>query len=249
VVLTISAAGSETSNSAVLTNGETGQKRGLGTDHNRPRFALMNPELTYTLPLNQIAYGVVDIMMHTLDRYFTHAENEFTTEVAEALLRVVVKNGAVAMKNPSDYEAMSELMWTGSVSHNGLTGLGNNPDFAVHQLGHELSAMFDVAHGASLSIMWGSWAEYVFDTKPERFARYAEKVWGVGAREGIEKTVEYFKSIGMPTCFSEADFGVQADSVLEELALRCSFNETRKVGTFRPLDRADLLNIYKMANK
>ncbi len=248
VVLTISAAGSETSNSAVITNGETGQKRGLGTDYNRPRFALMNPELTYTLPPYQITCGIVDIMMHTLDRYFTKEDNEFTTEAAEALLRVVIKNGTLALKYSHDYQAMSELMWCGSVSHNGLTGLGNNPDFAVHQLGHELSGMFDVAHGASLSIMWGHWARFVQDERPERFERYANKVWGVGLKEGIEATVDYFKSLNMPTCFSEADFGVQPEDVIKKLAYNCSFKETRKVGLFRPLDLADLEKVYKAAN-
>ncbi|MDR1664224.1 MAG: iron-containing alcohol dehydrogenase [Clostridiales bacterium] len=258
-VLTISAAGSETSNSAVITNKETGEKRGLGTDFNRPAFALMNPELTYTLPEYQIACGVVDIMMHTLDRYFTKTEgNGFTAEVAEALLRVVIENGSKAMENPRDYDAMSELMWCGSVSHNGMTGLGNAVDFSVHQLGHELSAMFDIAHGASLSVMWGAWAEYVLEERPECFARYAEKVWGVKnggdimetARTGIEKTVGYFKSLQMPVCFSEArEIGAQPDSVAEELALRCSFRETRLVGQFKRLDKKDLIEIYRKANR
>ena len=256
VVLTISAAGSETSSSAVLTNEETGAKRGLTHDLNRPRFALMNPELTYTLPPYQIACGIADIMMHTLDRHFAITDAEFTTEAGEALLRVVIENGAKAMKNPTDYNAMSELMWCGSVSHNGLTGLGEIPDFSVHQLGHELSAMFDVAHAASLTITWGSWAKYVYKTKPERFARYAEKVWGVersgddekDAQIGIEKTVEYFKSINMPTCFSESEIGVQSDEVISDLAQRCSFYEKRIVGQFKPIDRNDIYNIYSMAN-
>ena len=149
VVLTISAAGSETSDSAVITDDETGSKRGLSTELNRPKFAVMNPELTYTLPKYQILCGIVDIMMHTLDRYFTLTDgNELTDEIAEALLRVVIKNGEIALKNPCDYQAMSELMWCGSISHNGLTGLGAAIDFAVHQLGHELSGKFDVAHGS-----------------------------------------------------------------------------------------------------
>ncbi|MDP4090190.1 MAG: iron-containing alcohol dehydrogenase, partial [Bacillota bacterium] len=166
-ILTISAAGSETSDSAVLTNDETGSKRGLGTIFNRPKFAIMNPELTYTLPEYQIACGIVDIMMHTLDRYFTLTEgNEITDEIAEAVLRVTIKNGKTALKNPKDYQSMSELMWCGSISHNGITGLGAVTDFAPHQLGHELSAKFDVAHGASLSAVWGSWAEYCYKQKP-----------------------------------------------------------------------------------
>jgi len=258
VVLTISAAGSETSNSAVITNEKTGEKRGLSIDFNRPRFALMNPELTFTLPPYQIACGIVDIMMHTLDRYFTKTEgNQLTDEVAEALLRVTIENGTKALKNPTDYDAMSELMWCGSVSHDGMTGLGAATDFSVHQLGHELSAMFDIAHGASLSMMWGSWAETVYKEKPERFARYAQKVWGeaetenidLAARKGIEKTVAYFKSLNMPTCFAETQMGVQSDAILSELALCCSFHQKRLVGQFKPLDYDDLWRIYARANQ
>ncbi|MDR1706335.1 MAG: iron-containing alcohol dehydrogenase [Clostridiales bacterium] len=253
VVLTISAAGSETSNSAVLTNQDTGEKRGINTDFNRPRFALMNPELTYTLPSFQIACGVVDIMMHTLDRYFTKDEsNQFTTEAAEALLRVVVDNGPKALENPRDYGAMSELMWCGSISHNGLTGLGVMTDFSVHQLGHELSGMFDIAHGASLSIMWGPWARYTMGEYPARFERYADKVWGItggnAASKGIERTVEYFKSLNMPVAFSDA-IGVQPEDVIGRLALNCSFGEKRLVGQFKKLNRQDLENIYRMANE
>jgi alcohol dehydrogenase YqhD (iron-dependent ADH family) len=211
VILTISAAGSETSDSAVLTDDATMSKRGMTTDFNRPRFAIMNPELTFTLPPYQVSCGVVDIMMHTLDRYFTLTEgNELTDEFAEALLRVTIKNGTQAMKDSHDYEAMSEIMWSGSISHNGLTGLGAVTDFAPHQLGHELSGKFDVAHGASLSTVWGSWAEYSYKQKPARFVRFAEKVWGIkesdpetAARAAINATVSYFKSIGMPTCFTE----------------------------------------------
>ena len=155
VVLTLAAAGSETSDSAVLTNEETKIKRGLSTDFNRPAFAIMNPELTYTLPKYQVGCGIVDIMMHTLDRYFTQTENnELTDEIAEGLLRTVIRNGAIAIKDSHDYNAMSEIMWAGSLSHNGITGLGAEKDFAVHQLGHELSAKFDIAHGASLSAVW-----------------------------------------------------------------------------------------------
>ena len=180
VVLTLSAAGSETSNSAVITNDETHNKRGLATDFNRPRFALMNPELTYSLPKYQIMCGIVDIMMHTMDRYFTSdLGNELTDEIAESLLRVMIKNGPVALENPRDYHAMSEIMWCGSLSHNGLTGLGGKQDFATHALGHELSGKFDVAHGASLSTMWGSWARYCFPQNPERFAQFGRKVWGI----------------------------------------------------------------------
>lgn len=256
VVLTISAAGSETSNSAVLTNDETGSKRGLSTDFNRPKFAIMNPELTYSLPKYQVACGVVDIMMHTLDRYFTLTEgNEITDEIAESLLRVTIKNGKTAVENSKDYQAMSELMWCGSISHNGITGLGAVTDFAPHQLGHELSGKFNVAHGASLSTVWGSWAEYCYKQKPERFVRYANKVWGIEkstieetSKAAIDATVSYFTSIGMPTCFTELGIGVQNEEMLEELANRCVFYGKRKVGGFKVLDVNDVLEIYKLAN-
>jgi alcohol dehydrogenase len=257
VILTISAAGSETSNSAVLTNDETGEKRGLSTDFNRPRFAVMNPELTYTLPKYQIACGIADIMMHTLDRYFTQVEgNELTDELAEALLRVTIRNGRIAMENPTDYGAASELMWSGSLSHNGLTGLGRAGDFSVHQLGHELSGRFDAAHGASLTAVWGSWATYCCSANIGRFARYARNVWGVqeqddvaAARFGIEKTVEYFKSISTPTCFTELNIGVQTDEVIRELAYACTFFGKRLVGNFKPLNQTDIEKIYRLANR
>ncbi len=167
VVLTIAAAGSETSDSAVLTDEESGVKRGLSTPFNRPVFAILNPQLTMTLPLFQVTCGIVDIMMHTMDRYFNPVRgNELTDALAEAVLRTAIANGRRAVADRQDYEAMSELMWCGSVSHNGLTGLGGLKDFAPHQLGHELSARFDVAHGASLSAVWGAWAAVVFDTDP-----------------------------------------------------------------------------------
>lgn len=257
VVLTISAAGSETSDSAVLTDDETMSKRGLGSAFNRPKFAIMNPKLTYTLPIYQVSCGIVDIMMHTLDRYFTLTDgNELTDEFAEAILRVTIENGRVAMKDTHNYEAMSELMWCGSISHNGLTGLGAVTDFAPHQLGHELSGKFDVAHGASLSTVWGSWAKYSYQQKPERFVRFAQKVWGITgtdtdatARAAIDKTVAYFASLGMPTCFTELGIGVQSEQTLHELADRCVFYGERKVGGFKILDGKDVYQIYKLANR
>ncbi len=257
VVLTISAAGSESSNSAVLTNDETGEKRGLSTDLNRPRFALLNPELTYTLPPYQIACGIVDIMMHTLDRYFSPTPgNELTDELAEGLLRVTIRNGTLAMEDPGAYGPASELMWCGSLSHNGLTGLGRLLDFGVHQLGHELSGRFDVAHGASLSTMWGAWATYCHTTNVQRFAGYARKVWGIemtkedaAARAGIERTVDYFRSLSMPTCFTELGIGIQSEDIIRDMAYSCTFFGKRLVGCFKKLSQSDIENIYRMANK
>ena len=260
-ITTIAATGSEMSNSAVVTIQTKDQgvlKRSYNHDCARPLFAAMNPELTYTLPAYQTASGGADIMMHTLDRYFTQTENnELTDEIAEGLLRTVIRNGAVAIKDSQDYNAMSEIMWAGSLSHNGITGLGAEKDFAVHQLGHELSAKFDIAHGASLSAVWGAWATYVYDAKPARFAQYARRVWNVeeaddvkAAQEGIRKTVTYFASLNMPTSFREAkEIGSKTDEEVKQMAHGCSYEGTRTIGSFKVCDENDIYEIYKLANK
>ena len=260
VVLTIPAAGSETSDSAVLTNAEAGEKRGLNTPFNRPAFAILDPLLAATLPVHQVACGVSDILMHTLDRYFNPVtDNALTDELAEALLRVVLEYGPAAVRDAHDETAMSEIMWAGSLSHNNLTGLGGVKDFSVHQFGHELSGMFDAAHGATLSVMWPQWARYVVDTDPARFAHYGEAVWRLTRKDGesdrdlalraIDTTEEFFRSIDMPTTFTELGIGVLSEEQLRELAERCTFFHTRVVGKFCPLDYDGILAVYRMANK
>lgn len=253
-ILTIPAAGSEMSNSSVLTNEEIGRKRGLSTDFNRPKFAIMNPELTYTLPDYQIGCGIVDIMMHTMERYFNPVENPLTDALAETLLRNVIEQGRTAMADHTDYTAMSELMWAGSLSHNGLTGLGGQGDWSVHQLGHEISARFDLAHGASLAAVWGSWAGYVSEQRPARFARFARNVWGIqldeeraAAEAGINATVDFFSSLGMPTGFDSC-IGLQTDEICADMAYRCAYEGTRTIGTLRVLGQADIEQIYLRAN-
>ena len=257
VVLTIAAAGSETSDSAVLTDEESGVKRGLSTPFNRPVFAVLNPELTMTLPLFQVTCGIVDIMMHTMDRYFNPVRgNELTDALAEAVLRTAIANGRRAVADQQDYAAMSELMWCGSVSHNGLTGLGGLKDFAPHQLGHELSARFDVAHGASLSAVWGAWAAVVFDTDPARFAQFGRNVWGLTGSDDIavghaavDATVAYFKEIGMPTCFTELGIGVQSEEALAQMADAVTYHGKRKIGTFLPMGGSEIFAAYRNANR
>ena len=258
-ILTIAAAGSEMSDSAVLTNEETGQKRGLSTEFNRVKFAILNPELTYTLPRYQVGCGVVDIMMHTMDRYFTDltgCENDLTDEIAEALLRTVIKNGAKAMQDKTDYHAMSEIMWAGSLSHNGLTGLGAPMDFTSHRLGHSLSAIYDVAHGASLSTMWPHWARYVKHLDVKRFARFARNVWGLECDDedkladmGIDRTEEFFKSIDMPTCFTELGIGVVDEDALQALVDRCFYVPGQSFGKLLPMSEEHIYPIYVAANK
>ena len=253
-VLTIAAAGSEMSDSAVLTNEEIGKKSGINTDFNRCRFAIVNPELGCTLPKEQIAAGVADIMMHTMERYFIpDIQCDMTDEIAEGLIRTVIKNGKIAVENPSDYNAMSEVFWASSLSHNNLTECGRGKDFSVHKLGHALSARYDVTHGASLAAVWGSWANELKDGAIERFARFARNVWKVDAESdtdaaniGISKTVEFFKSIGMPTSLS--DLGIQAtDEDFRALSLDVTMNDTVKLSRIRPLDAAAVEKIYRAA--
>ena len=258
VVLTIPAAGSETSDSAVLTNDEEKVKRGLSSPLHRPRFAIMNPELVATLPPYQMACGVVDILMHTMDRYFNPVTtNGLTDELAEAVLRTVIRCGKAAVEDRTDYGDVSELMWAGSLSHNGLTGLGGKKDFAPHQLGHELSATFDAAHGATLAAVWPSWARYCLSADPSRFARFGKNVWGLStegkterelALEAIEANERFFRSLGMPISLSGLGCGLQSEQQLAGLADRCSYGGTRTIGTFRVLGREDMLKIYQMAN-
>jgi len=251
-VLTIAAAGSETSVSAVLTNTEQTTKRGLSTQFNRPQFAIMDPTLTYTIPPRHTACGVTDILMHTLDRYFApDTDNEMTDELAEALMRVVIKYGKVAMEKPDDYKARSELMWAGSLSHNGITGLGQSLDFAVHQLGAPMSAIYDMPHGESLSISWPAWAKFVYKHDVARFARYARTVWQisndndeVAALAGIHATEDYFRQITMPVRLADA-VGEKCRDDIETLTDICTFERTRSIGAFKVLDYDDIKAIYE----
>ena len=255
-VLTIAAAGSETSDSAVLTNEETGKKGGISTGLNRPKFAIMNPVLTYTLPKYQIACGVVDIMMHTLERYFIpNTRNQMTDEIAEGVLRVVIENGKKGLENPTDYDAMSEIMWAGSLSHNGLTGCGTGGgDWACHQLEHELGGTYDVAHGAGLAALWGSWARYVYKARPERFAKFARNIFNIqetddekAAVAGIEAMENYYQSVGMPTSLCE--LGIHAtEEQIKEMADKCSFYGKRTVGVMKKIGAPEAAEIYRMAN-
>ena len=259
VVLTIPAAGSETSDSAVLTDETILQKRGLNTDFNRPVFAIMNPALAATLPRRQVACGVTDIMMHTLERYFNPIQgNETTMQLAEAVLRVVIANGPAVIADAGNLDAMSEIMWCGSLSHNGLTGLGGAKGLSVHPVSFALSEKYDIIHGEALSALWCSWARYVCKANEDNyklFARYARNVWDIAepdvkkaANAGIDASEAYFKSLGMPVSIGELSCGVQDEAGIEDLAARVSYHGTRRVGTLVSLDHEALLEIFAMAN-
>ena len=256
VVLTIAAAGSEMSDSSVITKEDGGIKRGYSNDICRPKFAVMNPELTLTLPDYQTACGCTDILMHTLERYFPAGDHlELTDTIAESVMKTVMKNAKILKENPKDLKARYEIMWAGSLSHNGLTGCGIiGNDFATHGLEHELSGMFDVAHGAGLAAVWGSWARYVYKDVLPRFVRFAVEVMNVSkegtddeiAIKGIEALEEFFREIGMPTSIHELGYDLTPDQV-EELAEKFHIAAGGKKGTAKILQKPDMLEIYKMA--
>ncbi len=257
VVLTLSAAGSEMSNSSVITKDEGGIKRGYSSDYARPRFAVMDPILTMTLPDYQTACGCTDIIMHTLERYFTSKGNlELTDGIAEALLRTVMKNALILREDPQNEEARAEVMWAGALSHNGLTGCGNGgDDFATHRLEHELSGMFDVAHGAGLAALWGSWARYVMSDCLPRFKKFALNVMNVPAKgsdeeialTGIAAMENFFTQIGMPVSVSGLGLDL-TDEQIEELADKCEAAVGGSIGAAKKLTRPDFVKIYQMAN-
>ena len=260
-ILTISAAGSETSNSAVLTNDlqTPPTKRGINTDFNRCKFAIMNPELTMTLPKFQIGAGAADIFMHTSERYFAAIlGNHLTDEIAEGLFRDIIFYGPHGVQDPTDYEAMSEIMWCGSVSHVGLTGIGSkgdtprDGDWACHQLGMAISALYDSTHGATLTAVWAAWSRYVKDANVARFAQFARKVYGVAepddekaAEEGILLTNAFFRSLGMPLSLTELLGHEPTDAEIEAIATECTYGKKRTIGSFKSLAYDDIVAIYK----
>ena len=258
VVLTLAATGSEMSNSSVITKEEGWSKRAYDDDLSRPKFAVMNPELTMTLPSYQTACGCVDIMMHTMERYFTSGGNmEITDSIAEALLRTVMTNAKILVEKPLDYDARAEIMWAGSLAHNGLTGCGNDGgDWSTHLLEHEMGGLYDVAHGAGLAAIWGSWARYVFKDCLHRFRRFAVNVMGVEpqgtdeeiALSGIAATEAFFRSLNMPTSFAE--LGIQpTENEMHDMARKCSAATGGSQGSAKVLYEADMLAIYQMAAK
>lgn len=251
VILTHSAAGSEMSSSAVITNSEKGIKKGVGTELNRCLFAVMNPELTYTVSKYQTACGIVDIMAHTMERYFTPVpETPLTDEIAEGILRSVISAGKIVMQNPEDYDSRADIMWASSLSHNGLTGAGRQNYLAVHQLEHAVSGMYDsVAHGAGLAVLFPAWAKYVYKFDTKRFSRFARKVWGVEEIDdtkasllGIERMSAFFTELGMPSKLS--DFGVKV-SDSDYLAKLTTFDKTKTVTSTITLTFDEIKEIFE----
>ena len=256
-VLTIPAAGSEMSEASVITNEDGDVKLGYSNNMSRPKFAIMNPRRTFTLPPYQTAAGVTDMMMHTMERYFTKDDDmDLTTDLAEATLRSIKNAVFAVLKNPEDYRYRAQIMWGGSLMHNGLTGCGVADDWATHQLEHELSGMFDVTHGAGLAAIWPSWARYVMHENLRRFVRFAVNVMDVPndftdpegtALKGIEAMERFYHAIGMPINIKELIGRDITDDEIKEMTRKCSRNYTSTCGSLKVLQAEDMEAIYNMA--
>ena len=255
-VPTLPAAGSEMSDSSVITNEDGNLKRGFSSALIHCKFAAMNPELTFTLSPFQTQCGCADIIMHTLERYFsTDNDRAVFDGFAESLLKNVMRAAVKVKSAPRNYEARSQIMLAAAMSHNDVTGWRNLGDWACHQLEHELSGMFDVAHGAGLTAIWPAWARYVYKANAPRFAQLAVNVFGVQndfgspektAQAGIEAFEEFFDRLGMPINISKLGITL-TNSQIDELAYKCSFENTRTVGCVVKLDMQDMKNIYANA--
>lgn len=252
VVLTIPAAGSEASTSSVITNEEGWLKRSVGSTLLRPQFAIMNPELTYTLPNYQTACGASDMIAHVMERYFTNEQNvDFTDHLCEATIKTIMKHVQIVLKDNENYASRAELMWAGTIAHNGLLGTGRMEDWASHDIEHELSALYDIAHGAGLSIIFPAWMKYVYKHDVHRFAQFANRIFNIEvnfqnleetALRGIQALEEFYHKIGMPTTFKEANLPTDK---LDEMAEKAA--GAHPLGNFVKLYPEDVKKIYQLA--
>jgi len=257
-ILTIAASGSETSWSCVITDDtNSGLKLGTRGACMRPIFALLNPKNTYTLPRFQLTCGIADILMHTLDRYFSSVDgNEVTDQIAEGIMRTVLKAAPAALADQTNYDAMSEIMWCGSLSHNGITNLGRPMDFSVHGLGNVFSGNFNATHGAVMAMLWPHWARYVYKKDIARFARLGRQVLGIAeaddekaALAAIAKLEDFFRSLGLPDKFSGLNMKAVTNEELRVVAEQITKNDSKKIGNFYPLGLEDVYSIYAAANQ
>lgn len=252
-VLTIPAAGSEGSDSMVITKTDGMLKRGAGSYCLRPVFSIMDPELTFSLPTNQTAYGIADMMAHIMERYFTQTKDvEVTDRMCEGLLKAIIKEAPIVIKEPKNYEARANIMWAGTVAHNGICGVGREEDWATHGLEHELSALYGVAHGAGLAVMFPAWMKFVYTSGVDRFVQFAVRVWDIEesgdkketALKGIQALKEFFSSIGLPVNFEQ--LGAKASDI-HKLIDTLKINSGGTLGNFRKLDMEDCRAIYEIA--
>ncbi len=253
-ILTIPAAGSEASTASVITNEDGWYKRGFNSDIIYPKFSILNPELAFTLPKYQVACGISDIMAHLMERYFTNTLNvELTDRLIEATLKTVINNAPLIIEQPNNYDAWAEIMWSGTVAHNNLLNTGRTGDWGSHDIEHEISAIYDVAHGAGLSVVFPAWMKYLYKHDLKRFAQYAVRVWNVDysywnpertVLEGIVRLEKFYQSIGLPVRLKDMEVGGDR---LEEMAEKCTNSDRNTVGNFVKLKKADVHQILKLA--
>ena len=253
-ILTIPAAGSEASTGSVITREDGMLKRAFNSIHVYPRFSILNPELAYTLPKYQVACGAVDIMAHLLERYFTNSHPvELTDRLIEGALKTIINNASIVLEQPTNYDAWAEFMWTGTVAHNNLLNTGRESDWGSHEIEHEISALYDLAHGAGLAMIFPAWMRYVYKHDLNRFVQFAVRVWNVEndyfdpektALEGIKRLDAFWQSLGLHTRISAA--GID-NSRFEEMAAKCTNSGQKTVSNFVKLNQQDVLNIYKLA--
>jgi alcohol dehydrogenase YqhD (iron-dependent ADH family) len=252
VVLTIPAAGSEASNGMVVTNEEGLYKRDAGSELVRPRFAILNPELTLTLPARDTANGVADILAHILERYFTQEPGvDLTDRLCEAAMQAVMRTALLLRAEPNNYDYRAQIMWASTIAHNDILGLGRVGDWASHMIEHELSGIYDVAHGAGLSVIFPAWMRYLYKREVQRFAQFAVRVFGLPmdfekpeatALAGIRRLESFFHELGLPVTLGE--LGVPTDR-LEEMARKSI--ERGPLGSFAKLEKKDVLAILRLA--
>ena len=252
VIVTIPAAGSESSVVTVITNEDGLIKRGFHSSMLLPKFAILNPELTFTLPVFQIACGAADILAHTFERYFTQSKNvDLTDRLCEGLMKSVIKNSKIAISDLGNYDAMAELMWAGTIAHNGILGTGRIEDWASHKFGHELSALYGITHGASLAVMFPAWMKYVYKYNIERFAQFAARVFNIDtdfndeerlALKGIKEIENYFKEIGLPTTLKELNVSSENFELMAQKAVAKG-----PIGNFVKISKEDAVKIYELA--
>lgn len=253
-VLTLVAAGSEASTGTVITKEEGWLKRAVNSDLIYPRFSILNPELAFTLPDFQVACGAMDIMAHLMERYFTNVPNvAFTDRLLEATMKTIIAQSPKIMKNRQDYDAWAEFMWAGTIAHNNLLNTGRVGDWASHDIEHEISGIYDVAHGAGLAVVFPAWMKYVLKHDVSRFVQWATRVWNVEldvfdpeatAREGIARMEAFYQSLGLATTLT--GMGITDDRI-DEMADKGTDGDTRTVGNFVKLDRKAVADVLRLA--
>jgi alcohol dehydrogenase YqhD (iron-dependent ADH family) len=253
-VLTIPAAGSESSTGVVVTNEDGWIKRGFNSEFIYPRFSVLNPELAFTLPAFQVACGSADIMSHLMERYFTNSRHvAFIDRLLEATMKTVIAQAPKVLAKPADYDAWSELMWAGTIAHNNLLNTGRVGDWGSHDIEHEISGIYDVAHGAGLAVVFPAWMKHVLDHDLDRFVQWSVRVWNVEldifdkeatARAGIARLEAFFHSIGLGTTLASLKVGTDR---IDEMAKKATDGDTRVIGNFVKLDAAQVAHVLRLA--